>query len=163
MYVSPFAFPLNRLIVASFEFLFSMISAFILFIFLKENWSIHLIILPVSIIPWALLATGIGLTGAVLYTFFRDVKPLVQLILTLTFFTSPILFKPDIFETGTIQQLLMQLHPFTYLAALFQKPVYMAAWPTANEWIISFVFGISALLLGIYLVNKYKSKFYYYL
>jgi len=85
MYVSPFAFPLNRLIISSFEFLFSMISAFILFIFLKENWR------------------------------------------------------------------------------LFQKPVYMASWPTANEWIISFGFGITALLLGIYLVNKYKSKFYYYL
>ena len=163
MYVSPFAFPLNRLIISSFEFLFSMISAFILFIFLKENWSIHLIVLPISIIPWAFLAAGIGLIGAVLYTFFRDVKPLVQLLLTLTFFTSPILFKPDIFETGTIQQQLMQLHPFTYLAALFQKPIYMAAWPTANEWIISFGFGIAALLLGIYLVNKYKSKFYYYL
>jgi len=163
MYVSPFAFPLNRLIISSFEFLFSMISAFILFIFLKENWSIHLIVLPISIIPWALLATGVGLIAAVLYTFFRDVKPLVQLLLTLTFFTSPILFKPDIFETGTIQQKLMQLHPFTYLAALFQKPVYMASWPTANEWIISFGLGITTLLLGICLVNKYKSKFYYYL
>ena len=163
MYVSPFAFPLNNLIISSFEFLFSMISAFILFIFLKENWSIHLIILPISIIPWMLLATGIGLIAAVLYTFFRDVKPLVQLLLTLTFFTSPILFKPDIFEPGTIQQQLMQLHPFTYLAALFQKPVYMAVWPTTNEWIISFGFGITALLLGVYLVNKYKSKFYYYL
>ena len=110
-----------------------------------------------------LLATGIGLIAAVLYTFFRDVKPLVQLLLTLTFFTSPILFKPDIFEPGTIQQQLMQLHPFTYLAALFQKPVYMAALPTTNEWIISFGLGIAALLLGVYLVNKYKSKFYYYL
>jgi len=163
MYVSPFAFPLNRLIISSFEFLFSMISAFILFIFLKENWSIHLIVLPISIIPWALLATGIGLIGAVLYTFFRDVKPFVQLLLTLTFFTSPILFKPDIFKAGTIQHQLMQLHPFTYLAALFQKPVYMAAFPTANEWIISFGLGIAALLFGIYLINKYKSKFYYYL
>jgi lipopolysaccharide transport system permease protein len=163
MYVSPFAFPLNRLIISSFEFLFSMISAFILFIFLKENWSIHLIVLPFSIIPWALLATGIGLIAAVLYTFFRDVKPLVQLLLTLTFFTSPILFKPDIFEAHTIQQQLMQLHPFTYLAALFQKPVYLTAFPNTSEWIISFGLGITALLVGIYLVNKYKSKFYYYL
>jgi len=163
MYVSPFAFPLNRLIISSFEFLFSMISAFILFIYLKENWSIHLIVLPLSIIPWALLATGIGLIGAVLYTFFRDVKPLVQLLLTLTFFTSPILFKPNIFEAGSIQQQLMQLHPFTYLAALFQKPVYMAVWPAADEWLISFGFGIAVLISGIYLVKKYKSKFYYYL
>jgi lipopolysaccharide transport system permease protein len=91
------------------------------------------------------------------------VKPLVQLLLTLTFFTSPILFKPDIFENHTIQQQLMQLHPFTYLAALFQKPVYMATLPSASEWIISFGLGITILFIGIYLVNKYKSKFYYYM
>ncbi|MFC2103246.1 ABC transporter permease [Bacteroidota bacterium] len=163
MYVSPFAFPLNRLIVSSFEFVFSMISAFALFLFLKDNWSIHILILPLSIIPWIFLAAGMGLIAAVLYTFFRDVKPLVQLCLTLTFFTSPILFKPDIFESGSIQQQLMQLHPFTYLAALFQKPVYLSAWPSVNEWIISFSFGIAAILIGISLVNKFKSRFYYHL
>jgi ABC-type polysaccharide/polyol phosphate export permease len=163
MYVSPFAFPLNRLIISGFEFLFSMISALILFLFIKENWSVHLLILPISIIPWAFLATGLGLITAVLYTFFRDVKPLVQLLLTLTFFTSPILFKPDIFEAGSLQQQLMQLHPFTYLAALFQKPVYQAVWPSMNDWLISFMLGISALIFGIFLIKVYKSKFYYYL
>jgi ABC-type polysaccharide/polyol phosphate export permease len=163
MYVSPFAFPLNQLIISSFELLFSMISAFILFIFLKDNWSVHIIILPLSIIPWALLASGIGLITAILYTFFRDVKPLVQLFLTLTFFTSPILFKPDIFQPGTIQQQLMQLHPFTYLSALFQKPVYQSAWPTMNEWIISFSLGLAALLTGVVLINKFKSRFYYHI
>jgi len=163
MYVSPFAFPLNRLIISTFEFVFSMISAFILFIFLKDTWSIHLLILPVSIIPWALLAMGSGLIAAVLYTFFRDVKPLVQLSLTLTFFTSPILFKPDIFQPGSVQQQLMQFHPFTYLSALFQKPVYQSVWPTFNEWLISFILGVLALLIGIILINKFKSRFYYYL
>src|SRR3972149_2886262 len=82
MYVSPFAFPLNRLIVASFEFLFSIFVAFVLFAFLKENWTVHLLIIPLSIIPWAIFGFGLGLICAVLYTFFRDVKPLVQMLLT---------------------------------------------------------------------------------
>lgn len=163
MYVSAFAFPVNRLIISTFEFIFSMISAFILFIFLKDTWSFHLLIIPVSVLPWALLAMGTGLIAAVLYTFFRDIKPLVQLLLTLTFFTSPILFKPDIFQQDSLQRQLMELHPFTYLSALFQKPVYQSILPSMNDWLISFTLGISVLIIGLYMVNKYKSRFYYYL
>jgi len=163
MHISAFAFPINRWLISSFEFLFSFVIAFLLFAYLKENWTIHLIILPLSIIPWALLGIGTGLMCSVLFTFFRDVKPLVQLILMLIFFTSPILFNRNIFESGSLQSFLMGLHPFTYLAALFQKPIYSAEWPGLIDWIISFGFAAAALCTGIFLINKYKSKFYYYL
>ena len=161
MYVSPFAFPINRWIIAGFEFLFSITVAFILFAFLKKDWSIHLIILPVSFIPWAITGLGMGMICAVLYTFFRDIKPFVQLVLTLTFFTSPILFNRSVFEPGSFQAQIMDWHPVTYFAELFQNPVYLSQWPSLNSWIITF--GISALTLavGMYLINKFKSKFYY--
>ena len=162
MYVSPYAFAFNRWVTASFEFLFSITVAFALFIFLKQEWTIHLIILPLSIIPWAMLGLGFGLCCSVLYTFFRDVKPFVQMLLTLAFFTSPILFNSNIFEPGSLQAQIMEFHPVTYLASLFQKPIYEAAWPAASDWIISFGFALIFLMLGIHLVNKYKSKFYFY-
>lgn len=163
LYVSPFAFPLNRLLVASFEFLFSITVAFTLFAFLKENWTIHLIIIPLSVLPWALFGFGLGLICAVLYTFFRDIKPLVQMLLTLTFFTSPILFNKSVFEPGSFQAFIMDFHPVTYFAALFQKPIYSAVWPSQTDWIISFSIATIFLLVGISLIKKYKSKFYYYL
>ena len=161
MYVSPFAFPLNRWIIAGFEFLFSIIVAFILFAFLKKEWSIHLIILPLSIIPWAVFSLGVGMICAVLYTFFRDVKPLVQLVLTLTFFTSPILFNRSVFETNSFQARIMDWHPITYFAQLFQNPVYLGQWPTLTAWVVSISISLVSLIVGIYLINKFKSKFYY--
>ncbi len=163
MYVSPYALAFNRWVAASFEFLFSITVAFILFAFLKQEWTIHLIILPLSIIPWAMLGLGIGLCCSVLYTFFRDVKTFIQMLLTLTFFTSPILFKSNIFEADSLQALIMELHPMTYLASLVQKPIYETAWPSAEDWMFSFGFAIIFLVLGVYLVNKYKSKFYFYI
>jgi ABC-type polysaccharide/polyol phosphate export permease len=162
MYVSPYAFAFNRWVSSSFEFIFSITVAFILFIFLKQEWTIHLIILPLSIIPWAMLGLGIGMCCSVLYTFFRDMKPFVQMLLTLIFFTSPILFHRNIFEAGSIQSQIMKFHPVTYLAALFQKPIYSAIWPSATDWLVSMILAISFLMLGINLVNKCKSKFYYY-
>lgn len=163
MYVSQFAFPLNRWLTASFEFLFSIIVAFLIFAFLKTEWTIHLIILPLAIIPWAIFGMGLGMIFAVLFTFFRDIKPFIQLALTLAFFTSPILFKQEVFESGSIQAQIMALHPFTYLAALFQKPVYNAMWPTSADWVVSFSFAMLSLIIGVYLVKVNKSKFYFYL
>ena len=163
MHISAFAFPINRWFISSLEFLFSFLVAFFLFAFLKEDWTIHLIILPLSIIPWAMLGIGTGLICSVLFTFFRDVKPLVQLVLMLVFFTSPILFNKEIFESDSLQASLMSLHPFTYLSALFQKPIYNATWPALNDWIISLGIALITLSIGIFLINKFKSKFYYYL
>ena len=163
LYVSPFAFPINRLVVSSFEFLFSIAVAFALFAFLKENWTIHLIILPLSIIPWAIFGFGLGLICATLYTFYRDIKPLVQMILTLTFFTSPILFSQSVFEANSFQAKIMEYHPITYFAALFQKPVYNGAWPSEIDWIISLSIALVSLVTGFVLINKCKSQFYYYL
>ena len=163
LYVSPFAFPINKLIISTFEFLFSIAVAFVLFAFLKENWTIHLIIIPLAIIPWAIFGFGLGLICAVLYTFFRDIKPLVQMMLTLIFFTSPILFNSSVFPAGSFQASIMDFHPITYFAALFQKPVYKAIWPSEIDWIVSVSISLVSLCVGLYLINKYKSKFYYYL
>jgi len=98
-----------------------------------------------------------------LYTFFRDVKPLVQMILTLTFFTSPILFSRAVFLPDSFQARVMNFHPITYFAALFQKPVYNAIWPSEIDWIVSTSIASVFLIAGLFLINKYKSKFYYYL
>lgn len=163
MYVSPFAFPLTRWMVASVEFLFSLAVVFSIFAILKSEWTVHLIILPLVIVPWSLLGLGAGMISAVLFTFFRDVKPLIQMILTLVFFSSPILFKPDLFAEGTLQAGLLRWHPITYFAALFQKPVYLATWPDPIDWAVSL--GISLILLaaGIFLMSRYRGRFYFYL
>lgn len=163
MYVSPLAFPINKFIISTFEFLFSLTVAFILFAFLKENWTIHLVILPLSIIPWALFGIGLGMFSAVFFTFFRDVRPLIQMLLTLVFFTSPILFNQSIFEQGSLQSVIMQYHPITYFAALFQKPVYEAVWPSVIDWSISFSISLITLYIGYKLIQKFKNKFYFYL
>lgn len=163
MQVSPLAFPANRFIISTFEFLFSLTAAFILFAFLKKNWSIHLIILPLAVIPWAMLGMGLGMISAVLFTFFRDIKPLIQMLLTLIFFTSPILFNQNIFEPGSFQADIMAYHPITYFAALFQKPIYEMTWPTILDWFISFGISLMTLIAGYNLIQKYKNKFYFYL
>ncbi|MEK7250348.1 MAG: hypothetical protein AAB209_08010 [Bacteroidota bacterium] len=163
LYVSPFALPLTRWAIASIEFLFSLTVVFGFFAILTHSFTIHLIVLPLAIIPWALLRLGVGLMSAVAFTFFRDVRTILQMVLMFAFFSSPILFRADMFEAGTLQAKLVALHPITYFAALFQKPIYHAVFPSSTDWIVSFSPAVVSVLVGAWLVNKYKGEFYFYL
>ncbi len=161
--VSPYVFPLTRWIVACIEFSFSLFIVILIFAIIKKTWTIHMLVLPFSIIPWSLTAVGLGMICSVLYVFFRDIKPIVQMVLILGFFSSPILFMGDLFEAGSHQALLLSWHPITYYAALFQKPVYYLTWPDGKDWIISITLSICSICIGYYLCNRHKSKFYFYI
>jgi ABC-type polysaccharide/polyol phosphate export permease len=81
----------------------------------------------------------------------------------LVFFSSPILFKADLFQEGSLQAWMLRLHPITYFAALVQKPIYNAAWPSATDWAVSVLCSVAALALGVWLMQKNKNEFYYLL
>jgi ABC-type polysaccharide/polyol phosphate export permease len=163
LHVSPFVLPLSRWAVATVELLFSLTVMFVFLAALKHPWTIHFSILPLAILPWSMLGLGVGMIAAVLFTFFRDVRTIIQLVLMLVFFSSPILFKADLFQGSTVQAWMVKLHPITYFAALFQKPIYGGAWPSGADWAVSFGVGIFMLVTGALLLNKYKSEFYYHL
>lgn len=163
VYVSAYALPLTRWAIAGIEFLFSLSAVFVFFSLWKHSFTIHLLVVPFAILPWAVLGLGVGLSTAVLFIFFRDVRTIVQMALMLAFFSSPILFRADTLPAGSLQARLIAFHPVTYFAALFQKPIYHAAWPAMGDWIVSLAVASIALATGVYLVEKYKAKFYFYL
>ncbi len=160
---SPLALPVARWIVASIEFGFSFAAVALILVFIKERWTVHVIALPFASLLWAVTALGVGLCCATLFTFFRDVRPIVQIALMLAFFTAPILFNPDLFAAGSAQARLLAWHPLTYLAALFQKPIYAGRWPGPMDWAVSSAAAVASMSLGIASVYWARPRLYFYL
>jgi ABC-type polysaccharide/polyol phosphate export permease len=160
--VSPFALPLARWMVASVEFGFSFAVVVLLLAAVRHPWSVHLVALPAAAVAWAVAGLGAGMLAAVLFTFFRDVRPLVQLALMFGFFSAPILFKPDLFPAGTPQSTLLLWHPLSYLAALFQKPIYWAAWPSARDWAVSAAVALLCLAAGAGALWRCRARLYFH-
>ena len=163
MSVSAFVLPLSWWLVASAEFLFSFAVALLIFLVIKAQWTVHLVVLPLSMIPWAMLGMGVGMVCSVAFVFFRDIRPVVQMLLMFVFFSSPILFKADLFAEHSFQATLLKFHPVTYFAALFQKPLYDGAWPGPVDWGVSIVISALSLLAGSFLLQRFKARFYFYL
>jgi ABC-type polysaccharide/polyol phosphate export permease len=160
---SPFVLPVSRWVVASIEFGWSFLAVTLVLLVLHARWTVHALVLPLSVLPWAVAALGAGLLASVAYTFFRDVRPVVQLLLMLAFFTAPILFNPALFPDGSLQARLLVWHPLTYLTALFQKPVYAGRWPDPLDWSVSWLTAVGALGAGVISVQRTRARLYFYL
>jgi lipopolysaccharide transport system permease protein len=163
MKVNFLTFPVSRWIIAIIEFSFSFLVMLLLFLFIKKTWTVHILVLPLSVLPWLIAALGVGLVCATAYTFFRDIRPVVSMVLMFAFFSSPILFTASIFPPGSIQARWLVYHPVTYFAALMQKPIYYGTWPGGTDWVVSCSFAAGVLALGWILLSRQSRKFYFYL
>jgi ABC-type polysaccharide/polyol phosphate export permease len=161
--VSPFALPLTRWIVASAEFAFSFAALFLVLALIGHAVTLPCLVLPLAALPWVFSGLGLGLVCAALFTFFRDIRPVVQMGLLFAFFSAPILFRGDLFAEHSLQSGLLAWHPLTYLAALFQKPIYHATWPAPRDWAVSLATAGLSMLLGVLLVSRNRARFYFYL
>jgi ABC-type polysaccharide/polyol phosphate export permease len=163
MSVSPFVFPLSKWLVATIDFCFAYAVALAILGIIKVEWTVHVLIIPLSIALSGMAALGMGMLLAVVYTFFRDVKPLVTMGLMLAFFSGPILYKADGLPKGSVLAMVLPYNPLTYFSAIFQKPLYYMRWPDPIDWIVTGVAAITLLSLGLITIHHYRNRFYFYL
>jgi ABC-type polysaccharide/polyol phosphate export permease len=103
------------------------------------GWPI--VILPLSLLLVTLLLTFAGLLLAVIGTRFRDMGPIIQNVLQVTFFMTPILWMPDSLAPGRAAiRWLVDLNPFHHLLDIVRRPL-LGQWPDPSS------LGMVALLV----------------
>ena len=156
-------FPLIQLGIAFVDFLSAFGVLLVLFLAFQATWHIQMLILPLSIAVWILIAAGLGITLSVLFVFFQDIKNILQMCLMLLLFTSTIFFKKDLFYNNPIKLMILKFDPVCYWVSLFQKPVYYGQWPSSLDWTVSLATGALLLTAGLALYYKLKDRFFYFL
>jgi ABC-type polysaccharide/polyol phosphate export permease len=156
-------FPITQLGIAFVDFLSAFAVLLILFLAFQATWHIQMIVLPLSIAVWILIAAGAGIILSVLFIFFQDLKNIVQMLLMLLLFTSTIFFKTELFQNDPVKMIILKYDPVCYWVSLFQKPIYYGQWPSALDWTVCASSGIVLMTTGIILYYKLKDKFYYYM
>jgi ABC-type polysaccharide/polyol phosphate export permease len=156
-----FYFPASELGAQLVDFLVSFVTLLVLLLLFHGSLHRQMLILPLSVLLWLLIAAGAGLCLSVIFVFFRDIRPIVQMGLMLALFSSTVFFKPETLS-GQAGELWLTLNPVCYWAALFQKPIYYAAWPLPIDWEVSLASAVGFILLGIALYRSLRHKFYFY-
>lgn len=91
------------------------------------------------------LTAGLALGFAALNAHFKDVRDILNNLLTLLFFTTPILYTLNALEGFPLLQDLIRWNPFSPFMRAYQEAIFYGQWPGAGLW-----FGMVAASLGLW-------------
>lgn len=85
----------------------------------------------------------IGAISAFIGIRFRDFSQLITIFMQAVYYVSPILFRPQMFESANMG-FLLTYNPLYHLLNLFREPLLHGVWPSATDYL--FVIAVSAIL-----------------
>lgn len=155
VYVPKIIFPIATVGVEAANFLFSLVSLFLLAVFLGARASWGLLFLPLALMLTLLFILGIILVVTIITVYFRDLFHILQIVFVGLFYLVPIVYKKEFFGSNLL--IVLQLNPFFYFIQLFQQSIYEAKIPDASLWLTCSILMIVSLTVGL-LVFKLKEK-----
>ncbi len=117
-----------------------------------------LLILPSVLILFLFVFSSVSLL-AFWHAFYRDIQFIVQFLMNLTFFITPIFYSGDLIAPK--YQWIISINPFTPFVKIFQNSLYNY---NLNEWLINFSKALVIVLIVFILTSlsylKKQKEFY---
>lgn len=164
--IEPYLFPLSSTLSAFVSMVFSMAALLIIMLGIQifGGYSLfHLRMLTVLLmIPaFILFEYGIGLFLSALYVFFRDIKYLYHVFLTLWSYVTPIFYKPEaMISTGSFAGKIVKLNPMYYFVRFFRDAMYMgwSEYPV-QDLVVLYGLGFVSVIIGVTVFKSLKKHF----
>ena len=133
---------------------------FVLFVvILQHPLSVNWTIVPLALFIITLNALWMGLIISVITTRFRDLDELLNNIMRLIFFVTPIIWIPQ-FKSDLA--MFADANPFFHLIEVFREPL-MSGNISSNSWLVAVVMCVIGWLVAIPLFAKYRSRIAFWL
>lgn len=111
------------------------------------------------VFAWNML--WMSLLLGVFCTRFRDMPQIVNSLLQVFFYITPIIWMPNVINPRSAS-LLVEPNPLYHLIQIVRAPILGYA-PTSMNWIISLVMALLGSLIALSLFGKYKKRIAYWL
>jgi lipopolysaccharide transport system permease protein len=149
-------FPMAAVLASLFDFTVASGAMIVLLVFLKVGYSIYLLWVPVLLFFIILLIAGIGMVASACGLFFRDVKYLVEVMITFGIFFTPVFY--DIRMLGDKGKWLMLNPAAPLLDGLSQCVVHHQ--PPDLAWVTySAIFSMIVFFSGFSLFKHLEPAF----
>ena len=150
--------PLSNTFTALVNFSFSFIALIIVMLIYKQQfyWTI---LLTLTIVPAVtLFSLGIGYFLSSLYAFFRDIKHIYSVGLTLWQYLTPIFYTATAIGSATATKII-NLNPMTVYVTAFRDIIQWGTIPSGITYLIMYGWAFGLLAFG-YLVFKLNRRKY---
>jgi ABC-type polysaccharide/polyol phosphate export permease len=110
------------------------------------------------VIPGLLLAIinllWISLLVGMLSARFRDIEPMVQSLMPLLFFLTPVLYRPD--QVG-FSSIILMVNPLTHIFLPIREPMLGAA-PAGITWVVSISMAMGGWAFTLWFFNRHRHR-----
>lgn len=121
------------------------------------NISWTLVFLPLALLLVATFGLGIGFCVSILNARYRDVEYLVGIVLSVAFFTIPIVFTPEIVPSeayGLPVRRIMDLNPLNSIVGLSRDAVYFLEIPPLSRLLTALGWSLGSFALGLWYFRR---------
>jgi len=145
--------------------LFLPVTALVLTLFCA---GVTLLFIPVGLLILALFTSGVTLLFSTFTVFFRDVRHMVEVLLQMLLYLSPVLYDLQLLGQRSewwfrAFRLFLRLNPLTYLLPLIRDPVYYGRLPSLPVVGIATLESALMLALGFLIFHRLAPRHVHYL
>ncbi|WJY14588.1 ABC transporter permease [Pectobacteriaceae bacterium CE90] len=141
-------------------FLHNFIIIFFVITFVGPGWSFMALWSIVGFILLSVALVFLSLILAIICTRFRDMQMIVQNILLVSFYFTPIMWKTDQLHGRWLD--FIQFNPLVHFFNIIREPILGHA-PNIRSFIIALIITFLLFLLSIVMLNRTKNKIAYWL
>ena len=117
----------------------------------------QMLMFPVFLLLQVLFVTGLSLIFSTTTVFFRDVKHLVEVAVSIVFWSTPIIYEYTLVPEQYRQLLL--LSPMAPFIRAYQDLFYYLTWPDVSVWLVAIAYAVGAFVSGVSVFVVYEDRF----
>ncbi len=149
--------PISVVTSALINFLISCVIILIFVIFSGIGLSKYILLLPIVVIAQYLLTLGIVLITSAINVYIRDAEYIINFIISMLFYATPILYAPDLFPPNL--RFIHTLNPLATLINAYRDIFYYKVIPDVGSLFILIIFSIGLTMVGYRVFNKLEKGF----
>jgi len=161
VYIPKYVFPLERVLFALVNMLFSTIADFIVLIFQPVEPSFTMFLIPIPILYTFLFALGLSLLLSAAAVFFRDLIHLFSVVLTAWMYLTPLFYPLEILPDWLLP--IVSHNPLCIFITYFRDVFMYGTIPSLETNLICVVICIVSIVVGMLAFKKSQDKFILYI
>ncbi len=140
--------------------LLSLVPLTLIFLVLKIPFHPTVFLLPLAILLLTMFTLGFSLLVSTAAVFFPDVGEFFPVVLQAWLYLTPVIYPKELLQ-DLLNGLILKINPMYYFVNVMQKILYEGAFPTAIDWLITFMIASAMLVIGWQIFTS-KSRLFGY-
>ena len=117
------------------------------------SWT--MLLLPVALLLWVAAVAGLVMAMAALAVVFRDLRDILQNLLNLVFFLTPIIYTPEIVPQGVLRTI-VTANPVTPLITVYRDVLILGRIPGPLTWLAACGIAAVCLFAGVAIFERLR-------